>query len=157
MLLGAVQTNSTVVLCGDINQLPSVGPGTVLRDMIDSHRFQTVVLDVIYRQAKGSSIISNALNVNSGKNSFALDSHFSVISVKNEEELQKKVVELMRAKYDPRDVFSVQVLSSTKKGKAGTIELNLALQGECNARNYFDPSGTVIQYGHFRYSVGDKL
>ena len=157
MLLGAVKTNSTVVLCGDINQLPSVGPGAVLHDLIASHRFETVTLDVIYRQAKGSSIISNAISINEGTLSLTYDSHFKVITVDNEEQIRDNVKALMQKKYDYRNVFSAQVLSSTKKGPAGTTELNLALQDVCNPQKFSSSENTVMQYGQYKYTVGDKI
>ena len=155
MLLGAIQTNSIVILCGDINQLPSVGPGTVLKDMIASDRFETVTLDVIYRQAKDSSIIGNAININNGKPELKYDNYFKLITVGTEEELQKKVIELVKSKYDPNDVYKTQVLSSTKKGLAGTKELNIVLQPLCNP-SHLSHSPT-IQYGSYKYAVGDKV
>ena len=157
MLLGAIRTNSTVLLCGDINQLPSVGPGSVLHDMIESHRFETVTLDVIYRQAKGSSIIGNALRINEGKTSLVNDKQFTVITVESEQEIQRKIAELMCKKYDPNDIFGAQILSSTKKGEAGTIALNVAMQDICNTQKFFNPEDTTVQYGPYKYSVGDKI
>lgn len=156
MLLGAVQTNSLVILCGDINQLPSVGPGSVLNDLIKTQRFETVTLDVIYRQAKGSSIVSNAITINKGSRFFVYDTHFQVITVKTEEEIQNKIVELTKEKYVPNDIFALQILSSTKKGAAGTTALNLSLQNICNPVSNHEHS-SVVEYGTYKYNVGDKV
>ena len=156
MLLGAIQTDSLVIFCGDINQLPSVGPGSVLNDLIKSQRFETVTLDVIYRQAKGSSIVSNAISINKGNQAFVHDKHFQIITVNTEEDIQNEIIKLAKEKYVPDDIFALQILSSTKKGEAGTTSLNLALQNICNPIKITE-NNSVIQYGSYKYSVGDKV
>lgn len=125
--------------------------------MIASGRFETVALDVVYRQAKGSSIISNATSINAGKKQLVYDDHFEVITVDSEQAIQKKVVELMQRHYDPRNIFSAQVLSSTKQGQAGVVELNAALQRICNYRASGSSPNSSIHYGSYGYSVGDKI
>ena len=156
MLLGAVKNNSVVILCGDINQLPSVGPGSVLKDMIDSGRFESVTLDVIYRQEGTSAIVTNAARINSGSTSLLNDANFKIISVNSAEEIKEKVKELVGVLNDPKDIFKLQVLSSTKKGAAGTKELNTSLQPICNPRSeHLD--GSVVNYGPYQYCSGDKV
>lgn len=155
MLLGAIPTNSLVLLCGDINQLPSVGPGAVLGDMIASKRFETVALQTIYRQDEGSSIVSNAIKINEGQTDIITDRSFKVITVPSEQDIQDTIIDLMIEKNDPCDIYKTQVLSSTKKGMAGTKELNITLQPVCNPHKVSE--NPIIEYGSFRYSIGDKV
>ena len=144
-LLDCIYLGTKLILVGDSDQLPSVGPGSVLHDLIASERIQTVHLDKIFRQAAKSKIVVNAHRVNSGKNFIAKeDSEFGedskqdffFIRENNQEKVLEQVLSLCNGrlkKFGDYDFFeSIQVLTPTKKGLLGTKEMNKALQQELN-------------------------
>ena len=142
-LLDCIYLGTKLILVGDSDQLPSVGPGSVLHDLISSDRIVTVHLDKIFRQAAKSKIIVNAHRVNSGRNFISKeeaeeDSNQDFFFMK--ETIQEKVLEQVLSlcngrlkKFGDYDFFeSIQVLTPTKKGLLGTKEMNKALQKELN-------------------------
>jgi len=142
-LLDCIYLGTKLILVGDSDQLPSVGPGSVLHDLISSDRIITVHLDKIFRQAAKSKIIVNAHRVNSGKSFISKeeaeeDSNQDFFFMK--ETIQEKVLEQVLSlcngrlkKFGDYDFFeSIQVLTPTKKGLLGTKEMNKALQKELN-------------------------
>ena len=156
-LLRAIPDNMSLVLVGDIDQLPSVGAGNVLRDIISSNCIPTVKLQHIFRQAGESKIISNAHIVNEGKmpnlsNDDSSDFLFQVQGT--QEEIQKKVLSLISKELPEKynvSPQSIQVLSPMKKGIAGTDSLNLSLQDLLN------PKGAEFAYNGKRFRVGDRV
>lgn len=156
-LLRAIPDNMSLVLVGDIDQLPSVGAGNVLRDIISSERIPTVKLQHIFRQSGESKIISNAHLVNEGKmpdlsNDEASDFVFDMQG--SQEDIQKKILSLISkeipAKYHIR-AQDIQALSPMKKGIVGTDSLNLSLQELLN------PYGRELAFGGKRFRVGDRV
>ncbi len=144
-LLDCIYLGTKLILVGDSDQLPSVGPGSVLHDLIASEKIQTVHLDKIFRQAAKSKIVVNAHRVNSGKNFIEKDSpeleedskqDFFFIKENNQEKVLEQVLSLCNGrlkKFGDYDFFeSIQVLTPTKKGLLGTKEMNKALQQELN-------------------------
>ena len=144
-LLDCIYKGTKLILVGDCDQLPSVGPGSVLKDLISSEKITTVHLDKIFRQAAKSKIIVNAHRVNSGKGFIGKDDKeieedakqdFFFIKENNQENVLKQVLSLCNGrlkKFGDYDFFeSIQVLSPTKKGMLGTKEMNKALQEELN-------------------------
>lgn len=144
-LLDCIYQGTKVILVGDSDQLPSVGPGSVLKDLINSEKITTVHLDKIFRQAAKSKIIVNAHRVNSGKKFVNKEDEelekdakqdFFFIKENNQEKALEQVLSLCNGrlkKFGDYDFFeSIQVLSPTKKGLLGTKELNKALQQELN-------------------------
>ena len=144
-LLDCIYQGTKLILVGDSDQLPSVGPGSVLQDMISSERITTVHLDKIFRQAAKSKIIVNAHRVNNGKGFISKDDpeleedsnqDFFFIKENNQEKILQEVLSLCNGrlkKFGDYDFFeSIQVLTPTKKGLLGTKELNKALQKELN-------------------------
>ena len=144
-LLNCIYKGTKLVLVGDSDQLPSVGPGSVLHDLISSERILTVHLDKIFRQAAKSKIVLNAHRVNNGKkfidkNDEEVDQEskqdFFFIKENNQEKILEQVLSLCNGrlkKFGDYDFFeSIQVLTPTKKGLLGTKELNKALQQELN-------------------------
>ena len=144
-LLDCIYKGTKLILVGDCDQLPSVGPGSVLKDLISSEKITTVHLDKIFRQAAKSKIIVNAHRVNSGKGFIGKDDKeieedakqdFFFIKENNQENVLKQVLSLCNGrlkKFGDYDFFeSIQVLSPTKKGLLGTKEMNKALQEELN-------------------------
>ena len=149
-LLKAIYKGTKLVLVGDINQLPSVGPGSVLKDIIESEQIHTISLNQIFRQAAKSKIIVNSHRVNEGQNfisgnvkettiddeNIELLDDFFFIQENNQEKIQKTIVSLCKGRlqnYGNYDFFNnIQVITPTKKGKLGTKELNILLQNELN-------------------------
>ncbi len=144
-LLDCIYLGTKLILVGDSDQLPSVGPGSVLHDLIASERIKTVHLDKIFRQAAKSKIVVNAHRVNNGKNFIAKEDSdleedskqdFFFIKENNQEKVLEQVLSLCNGrlkKFGNYDFFeSIQVLTPTKKGLLGTKEMNKALQQELN-------------------------
>jgi exodeoxyribonuclease V alpha subunit len=157
--LKAVPVKSTLILVGDIDQLPSVGPGNVLKDIIESACLPTVRLNEIFRQSRRSMIIVNAHRVNSGLMPL-LDydedhlHDFRFLIVEEPEDALAKILSLCkdipaRLRYDP--VRDIQVLTPMHRGVAGVANLNVELQKELN------PGGNEIIRGGKILRVGDKV
>lgn len=157
-LLKAVPDSAIVILVGDVDQLPSVGAGNVLRDIIDSGAVNVVRLTKIYRQAQGSNIIMNAHRINNGefpRLKGGKNSDFFFI----EEEDPQKVVEIVKdlcsrrlpEHYGVDPVNGIQVLCPMNRGDTGTANLNLLLQDALN------PGDVCIKYGGMQYRLGDKV
>lgn len=157
-LLKAIPSHSRIIFVGDINQLPSVGPGNVLKDFIGSHSIPVTALNEIFRQAAGSTIITNSHKINEGKfpdirNLY--DSDFFFIEAEDKEDVLSQIVSLLekrvpqKYRYDP--LQEIQVLSPMKKGVVGTENLNQVLQSVLNKKdNYITQAGKRLQ-------VGDKV
>ena len=144
-LLDCIYQGTKLILVGDSDQLPSVGPGSVLKDLISSEKIATVHLDKIFRQAAKSKIIVNAHRVNNGKGFISKEDpeleedanqDFFFIKENNQEKILKEVLSLCNGRlknFGEYDFFeNIQVLTPTKKGLLGTKELNKALQEELN-------------------------
>lgn len=142
-LLKCIYPGIKLVLVGDSDQLSSVGPGSVLKDLISSEKITTVHLDKIFRQAAKSKIVLNAHKVNSGmpfitkeENEEETKNDFFFIKETSQDSILSQVVSLCTGrlkKYGDYDFFSnIQVLTPTKKGLLGTKELNKALQEVLN-------------------------
>lgn len=158
-LLGALPPGATVVFVGDVDQLPSVGPGNFLRDVIESGRTRVTRLEVIFRQARESLIITNSHRINQG---FSLrmpepgDEKADFFFVERREPadiheaLLTMVTERIPRKLSCDPVEDIQILSPMRRGALGTQELNLALQERLN------PGGESILQG-FPFRMGDKV
>lgn len=137
-LLKAIPQNMRLILVGDIDQLPSVGAGNVLRDIIDSGSFPVVRLTRIFRQAQTSRIIMNAHRINEGKNpdiSNGKDSDFFFMENEDAEAVVPQIVDLVKTKlpnYYHVDSKQIQVLTPMQRGVVGATNLNLALQEALN-------------------------
>ena len=157
-LFNALPDDARLVLVGDVDQLPSVGPGAVLRDLIASERVPTVRLTQIFRQAEGSLIVENAHRIQEGLPPASADSPegtFHIIKRDSgeaaAETIQKVVTENIPKRFglDPRR--DVQVLTPMHRGDTGTIALNERLQAVLN------PDGpTVSRFGR-TMRAGDKV
>jgi exodeoxyribonuclease V alpha subunit len=138
-LLKAIPETARVIIIGDVDQLPSVGPGNVLKDLIRSGKFKTTELKEIFRQAKGSKIITNAHKINAGEFPDCLsypNSDFFFIEENDPqlilETLVKHVKEIIPKKKRLDPIEDIQVLSPMKKGIIGIENLNTALQNALN-------------------------
>ena len=137
-LLKAIPQNMRLILVGDIDQLPSVGAGNVLRDVIDSESFPVIRLTKIFRQAQTSRIIMNAHKINEGKMpdiSNGKDTDFFFMENEDAESVVPQIVELVKTKlpkYYRVDAKQIQVLTPMQRGIIGATNLNLALQEAIN-------------------------
>lgn len=159
-VLRAVPEAATLVLVGDVDQLPSVGAGSVLKDIIDSGYVPTVRLDEIFRQAKESLITVNAHRVNRGEMPLFIHdgSHhqdFFFFQTEEPEEALEKIIELCREripeKFGYRPVEDIQVLTPMHRGVVGTSNLNVELQKHLNTS-----TDELLKAGR-SLKVGDKV
>lgn len=161
-LLKCIYKGTKLVLVGDVDQLASVGPGSVLKDLINSEQIPTIHLEKIFRQAAKSKIILNAHKVNNGENFLKKDESseemkedFFYIKENNQEQMLAQIVSLCTGrleKYGNYDFFqNIQVLSPTKKGMLGTKELNKILQEKLNPNINKEPEkasmGAIFRTG----------
>lgn len=166
-LLNCIYQGTKLILVGDIDQLASVGPGSVLKDLINSEVINTVKLDKIFRQAAKSKIVLNAHRVNSGLGFIKNDDEeieedtkqdFFFIKQNSTEKMLQEVISLSTGrleKFGNYDFFkNIQVLTPTKKGPLGTRELNKALQAVLNPNIDELPEKKV---GDGIYRVGDRV
>lgn len=154
-LLSAVRESASVILVGDVDQLPPVGPGSFLRDVIESRCLPVSRLTHIFRQEEGAGIVENAHRINAGE--FPVfskkEGDFYIIEQDNPAEVANLIVDLcarrLPAGFGLDPVKDIQVLCPMYKGDAGATNLNKRLQAELNpgSRNA----------GDRRYSVGDKV
>ena len=141
-LLNGIYQGTKLILVGDTDQLPSVGPGSVLKDIINSERIKTIFLDEIFRQAAQSKIIVNSHRVNDGEyfldkeEQEGLKDDFFYIKEKSQDIMLDQIISLCKGRlknFGDYDFFeNIQILSPTKKGLLGTKELNKKLQEELN-------------------------
>ncbi|HOJ15184.1 MAG TPA: AAA family ATPase, partial [Deltaproteobacteria bacterium] len=157
-LLKAVRPGTTLVLVGDVDQLPSVGPGDCLRDVISSVVAEVVRLDTIYRQEKTSGIVDNCHRINKGAMpvvSTDLSGDFTFVPEEDPERILGLVVEHVTSRLpsmhglDP--LSDIQVLSPMHKGVLGVDNLNAVLQRAVN------PSGRPFKKRHGEFRLGDKV
>ncbi len=160
-VLRALPLTSRLVLVGDVNQLPSVGPGNVLGDLIDSGVIPTAVLSHIFRQAQESSIVINAHRINAGE--FPVQSphqapraDFFWVAQEDPAKVQsiilETVCERIPERYGMDPMRDVQVLTPMHKGDVGTAALNALLQERLNPR-----TGPEIRRGNVAYRVQDRV
>ncbi len=158
-LLKAVLPGTRLILVGDANQLPSVGPGNVLRDIIASGVVETIELTKIFRQAETSDIVLNAHRINRGEaiEPDKTSRDFMYLRRERAAEAMQAVVRLVRDKLPPyvhADPFEIQVITPTRKGVLGVENLNRVLQNELNppAENKKER-----QFPRCLLRVGDKV
>ena len=139
-LLHALKRNAHLILIGDADQLPSVGAGDVLRDLIASHRFATVCLSEIFRQAQKSRIVTNAHLINEGKMPVLDDrkNDFFYLDRRTDASIAATVTELLTTRlpkaYGSLTGERVQVITPSRKGETGTENLNKVLQDALNPK-----------------------
>ena len=158
-LLKAVTVGTRLILVGDVNQLPSVGPGKVLKDIISSEKFNVVRLSEIFRQAAESDIITNAHKINAGQ-SIRLDNKskdFFMLSMNSSLQIQRALVSLIAEKLPPyvdATKYDIQVLTPSRKGELGVENLNKILQQYINPPA---PNKREKQWGEMIFRENDKV
>jgi exodeoxyribonuclease V alpha subunit len=160
-LLRAVPTRAGVLLVGDVDQLPSVGPGMVLADLIDSGQIPTARLTEIFRQAAASRIIVNAHRINAGQwpedpDAERPDSDFYLIRCDTPEAIHERLIRVVTERIPQRfgldPVRDVQILTPMNRGGLGARSLNVSLQAVLNP----DASPRIERFG-WTYAPGDKV
>lgn len=158
-LLKAIPIGTRLIMVGDVNQLPSVGAGQVLQDLMQSGRFQTVVLEKIFRQAGESDIVLNAHRIHAGEE-LALDNKsrdFFFLERNDTDVIYKHMIQLILEKLPPyvgTQPYEIQVLTPMRKGKLGVEVLNGILQ------KYLNPPSTEkreCQAGDTLFREQDKV
>lgn len=158
-LLKAISVGTRLILVGDVNQLPSVGPGNVLKDIISSHAFNVVMLKKIFRQAAESAIIVNAHKINAGEQiSFEnKNKDFFLLQRDDVNMIIGVIITLVQSKlpkYINVTPFDIQVLTPMRKGELGVERLNQMLQ------MYLNPSSSdkiEKEFHHGIFREGDKV
>lgn len=159
-LLDAVQEGTRLIFTGDADQLPSVGAGNVLRDMIASECIPTIRLKEIFRQAEGSGIVENSHRINSGEYPAQQGGDdFYIISKTSETSISETIKELVGGRIEAsfdfvRSADDIQVLTPTKRGMLGAPSLNSVLQEVINPA---DDSKAELKYGSVTFREGDKV
>lgn len=157
-LLRAIHSNCAVIIVGDIDQLPSVGPGSVLQDMINSKLVPTVRLTDIFRQAAESNIIVSAHSINQGKvpkYRHHDKSDFFLIKAESPQEIHDKMLTVLTQRIpsafqlDP--INDIQILTPMNKGQLGTKNLNEELQ------KHFSNNQAYVERFGLKLAIGDKV
>ena len=157
-LLKALPEQMSLILVGDIDQLPSVGAGNVLRDIIDSGCVPVVRLTRIFRQAQGSRIIMNAHRINKGESidmRGGKDSDFFFVTKESNQEVLDTIVQYCRTNlpryYHVDPLQDIQVLTPMQRGECGAVNLNQVLQEAMN------PPKIFLRRGGTQYRLKDKV
>ena len=159
-LLKALPYEATLILVGDVNQIPSVGPGNVLKDIIDSGVISVVELNEIFRQAKESSIVVNAHRINTGmmpqfKSTEDKLDDFYFVELEDPQKVLEMIINLVKNRIPRRfgldAVDDIQVLTPMHRGIIGTTNMNSELQKALN------PGDEVVNRGGQNFRVGDKV
>ena len=164
-LVKALYQGTKLILVGDVDQLPSVGPGNVLEDLINSQKITTITLNKIFRQAAKSKIILNSHRINNGETFIKkdevedeLNEDFFYVKETNQERILEQVISLCSGrlkKMGDYDFFkNIQVITPTKKGLLGTKDLNKALQEKMNPKSEKKAEKNVLGTV---FRVGDKV
>jgi exodeoxyribonuclease V alpha subunit len=161
-LLRALPPKASMLLVGDIDQLPSVGPGMVLRHLIESKVVPVVRLTEVFRQAANSRIISNAHRVNAGRlpevPAKGGESDFFFIEREEPDQIAATLVEMIKtripSKFRLDSIRDIQVLCPMNRGSLGIRELNVRLQNELNPAHADEP---VVEKFGWQFRLRDKV
>ena len=159
-LLSALTEGTRLVLVGDADQLPSVGPGNVLRDIIESQIINTVILNKIFRQSEKSLIVTNAHKINNGEAiEFNIENKdFFFIKRKRHEDILSEIETLCKTRlkkfYDFNPLEDIQILTPMKNNLLGTRAINKIMQEALNPKSMMKKEK---EFGEFVFRVGDKV
>lgn len=158
-LLSCITENTNILIIGDYQQLPSVGPGLILRDLINSKEIETTILKEVYRQAQDSQIIANAHKIINGDKNLNLDKNkgdFYFIETKSKTNIKNTIIRCIERLLETGfKINDIQVLTPTNKGDLGVVELNKAIQKKFNP---CDKNKEEIKVGLERaFRVGDRV
>lgn len=156
-LMKAIPTSMRLILVGDIDQLPSVGAGNVLRDVIDSERIPVIRLTRIFRQAQSSRIVMSAHAINQGRfpdTSNGKETDFFFMQVEEPEMVAENIVKLVKERLPKayrQPVSNIQVLTPMQRGVVGASNLNVSLQSALN------PSQLALNRGGYSFRLNDRV
>jgi len=157
-LIIAISLNTTLIFVGDVDQLPSVGAGNVLKDLISCGKIPKIELSTIFRQAKNSDIITNAHRINKGEMpalNFIQETDFVFLDESTNGKIPEKILHLCKEelpqKYGFNPVEDIQILSPIYKGEVGVTVLNKLFQNELNK------SAKVFAQGEKIFKANDKV
>lgn len=150
-LLKALRDNTKLILVGDVDQLPSVGAGNILKDIIESGKVPVTKLNVIFRQKEMSLIITNSKLINEGKMPEFNNRDFIFYDLISPEQIVKEFVKELKS---GKSLDDVQILTPMKKTDIGTLELNKLVQEAINPTR---PGKEEIKYGEKLFRAGDKV
>ena len=156
-LMKAISTSMRLVLVGDIDQLPSVGAGNVLRDIIDSERIPVIRLTRIFRQAQSSRIVMSAHAINQGRfpdTSNGKETDFFFMQMEEPETVAENIVKLVKERLPKaykQSISNIQVLTPMQKGVVGASNLNISLQAALN------PSQLSLNRGGYSFKLNDRV
>ena len=159
-LLKAIKKDTMVVFVGDSDQLPSVGPGNVLNDMINSNIIPTIKLDMIFRQSEGSNIIRNAHLINHGMRPILNEENKDFFFIKTRDDshtldtICDLVVERLPKYYNVNPLEDIQVLTPTRRGICGVDSINKRLQAKLNPPEF---NKVEIKLGEYIFRENDKI
>ena len=156
-LMKAIPTSMRLVLVGDIDQLPSVGAGNVLRDIIDSERIPVIRLTRIFRQAQSSRIVMSAHAINQGRfpdTSNGKETDFFFMQIEEPEMVAENIVKLVKERLPKaykQPISNIQVLTPMQRGVVGASNLNISLQAALN------PSQLALNRGGYSFKINDRV
>lgn len=156
-LMKAIPTSMRLVLVGDIDQLPSVGAGNVLRDIIDSERIPVIRLTRIFRQAQSSRIVMSAHAINQGHfpdTSNGKETDFFFMQMEEPEVVAENIVKLVKERLPKaykQPISNIQVLTPMQRGVVGASNLNISLQAALN------PSQLALNRGGYSFKLNDRV
>ncbi|MFL8952324.1 SF1B family DNA helicase RecD2 [Helcococcus kunzii] len=159
-LLKAVDDTTALIFVGDADQLPSVGPGNVLNDMIESGTIPTIKLDMIFRQGEGSNIVKNAHLINNGKLPILNEENkdFFFVDTRSDRDTLNTVVDLVTNRlpnhYKVNPIRDIQILTPTKRGLCGVDNLNKELQAKLNPEQF---NKSQLKWGDVIFRENDKI
>lgn len=153
-LFSSIDENCRVVLCGDDEQLPSVGAGAVLRDLIDSHCITVTVLSHIFRQGKDTNIYTNSMKIRHGDANLSFGEDFQLIECNETKKMENLMVEEYLRRVKEFGIENVMMITPFRDHDAGVMVLNEKVQ------KVYNPGSTLrreIKYGNDVYRVGDVV
>ena len=156
-LMKAIPTSMRLILVGDIDQLPSVGAGNVLRDIIDSERIPVIRLTRIFRQAQSSRIVMSAHAINQGHfpdTSNGKETDFFFMQMEEPEMVAENIVKLVKERLPKaykQPISNIQVLTPMQRGVVGASNLNISLQAALN------PSQLALNRGGYSFKLNDRV
>lgn len=156
-LMKAIPTSMRLVLVGDIDQLPSVGAGNVLRDIIDSEKIPVIRLTRIFRQAQSSRIVMSAHAINQGRfpdTSNGKETDFFFMQMEEPETVAENIVKLVKERLPKaykQPISNIQVLTPMQRGVVGASNLNISLQAALN------PSQLALNRGGYSFKLNDRV
>ena len=155
-LLMAISEKSLVLFVGDIDQLPSVGAGNVLKDLIQSAVIPVCRLQTVYRQSGESAIITNANKINRGESDLKQDGTFVVLEEPDDKTILDVMADVAKEALSATDdqIYGVQILATSHKGDASISAANNILQQMINPRK---PGMKALKYGNTEFREGDKV